>query len=101
MPEVLGAKQESYKTLRDTLSDTFLSPFRYAAKLFNGHAARDPDPDETIWALKNISFEVKKGDVVGIIGNNGAGKTTRVKMLSRITNLTEGRAGIYRRVCSL
>lgn len=57
--------------------------------------------DETIWALKDVSFEVKKGDVIGIIGRNGAGKTTLLKILSRITRPTEGYALLNGRTGSL
>jgi lipopolysaccharide transport system ATP-binding protein len=59
---------------------------------------REPD---TIWALRNVSFEVKRGEIVGIIGRNGAGKSTLLKVLSRITKPTEGRAWINGRVGSL
>lgn len=56
---------------------------------------------EIFWALKDVSFEVKQGEVVGVIGSNGAGKSTLLKILSRITKPTEGRAEIYGRVVSL
>jgi lipopolysaccharide transport system ATP-binding protein len=97
----IGRKQEAYDTLRDTLADAFRAPFRRAGRLLRGQAAGAADLDETIWALKNVSVEVKRGEVVGIIGHNGAGKTTLLKILSRITEPTEGYADIYGRVGSL
>ena len=61
-----------------------------------------PEPStDVFWALKDVSFEVKHGEVLGIIGRNGAGKSTLLKVLSRITEPTSGRATIYGRVASL
>lgn len=97
----IGKRQERYRTLRDTLAHAFLSPFRKASKLLCGQTTSAAELDETIWALKDVSLEIKKGEVVGIIGRNGAGKSTFLKILSRITEPTEGFAEIYGRVGSL
>jgi lipopolysaccharide transport system ATP-binding protein len=97
----IGKKQERYKTLRDTIADTFVSPFRKAGKLLRGQATGAAKLDEIIWALRDISFEVKQCEVVGIIGGNGAGKSTLLKILSRITEPTKGFAEIHGRVGAL
>lgn len=117
-----------YKTLRDVLTETVTSPFRRLRR--TGDRGRKSEPplsapaprssvsgpsssgpqssvsgqpssDGYIWALKDVSFEVKPGEVIGIIGRNGAGKTTLLKLLSRIIKPTEGHAEIYGRVGSL
>ncbi len=94
---------EPYKTLRDTIAKAVRAPFRSTSSELSGNVspAPNPDGDGYLWALRNVSFEVKEGEVVGIIGRNGAGKTTLLKILTRITEPTEGRAEIRGRVGSL
>ena len=95
----IGGPQARYKTLRESLVGAVQSPVRRAGRLLRGEAATDHQ--ETIWALKDVSFEVKHGEVLGIIGRNGAGKSTLLKILSRITAPTEGAVDLYGRVGSL
>ncbi len=94
-------RRESYKTLRDTLTDAIRDPLRRLRTNFQGSKIQTENGNHTIWALKDVSFEVKCGDVVGIIGRNGAGKSTLLKILSRITKPTAGYAEIHGRVGSL
>jgi lipopolysaccharide transport system ATP-binding protein len=90
----IGARQESYKTLRDTLTGAARAPFNLLRR--NGHSA-----DDTIWALKDVGFQVAPGEALGVIGRNGAGKSTLLKILSRITDPTQGQVELYGRVGSL
>lgn len=97
----IGAAQERYGSLRDTLTEAFMGPVRRARSLLRGESYGAAELNQTIWALKDISFEVKHGEVVGIIGRNGAGKSTLLKILSRITEPTEGRVVLNGRVGAL
>ena len=97
----IGGKQKSYYRLTDQLVDTIMAPFRRAGNLMRGQAGGAADLDETIWALKDVSFQIKPGEVVGMIGRNGAGKSTLLKIMSGISDPTQGYIDIYGRVGSL
>ncbi|MBW1999563.1 MAG: ABC transporter ATP-binding protein [Deltaproteobacteria bacterium] len=111
----IGAK-EGYKTFRETLIDSAKAPFtrigratrsalnrmRFAEKSTGSTVSgQRSSSEQTIWALKDVSFDVKQGEVVGIIGRNGAGKSTLLKVLSKITEPTTGRVELRGRVGSL
>jgi lipopolysaccharide transport system ATP-binding protein len=85
-------ERERYLALRDVLTRAFTAPFRPGEQ----RSTRD-----YLWALRDVSFDVQRGEVVGLIGRNGAGKTTLLKILSRITRPTTGSAEIHGRVGSL
>ena len=88
----IGGPTTPYSTLRETIMDLARKPVR---------ALRGNGNSSSIWALKDVEFEVAPGEIVGIIGRNGAGKSTLLKILSRITEPTIGRAELYGRVGSL
>ena len=93
---IIGASKQRYYTLRETLTRGLTAPFKRLWKLPGGSAAA-----ETIWAVKDLSFQINCGEVVGIIGHNGAGKSTLLKILSRIVMPSEGRVTVRGRVASL
>ncbi len=95
------AERERYVALRDVLARTTKNFLRSAADMVRGQQLVTGEEVEDFWALKDISFEIKRGDVVGIIGRNGAGKSTLLKILSRITEPSAGRVEIRGRVASL
>ena len=93
-------ERQGYKTFREAIVNLAKMPFR-RSKGFNSQSAiHNPEP-ETIWALKDVSFEVMQGEVVGVIGRNGAGKSTLLKILSKITLPTKGKVQLSGRVGSL
>lgn len=95
----LGAAAEPYRTLRESLVGAATAPLRGAARI--GNRGDSTVRASSFWALRDVSFDVQRGEVLGIIGRNGAGKSTLLKLLSRITEPTEGEIRLKGRVASL
>jgi lipopolysaccharide transport system ATP-binding protein len=92
----IGAREQQLQTRAGAFKRAAFSPIAYLRRTLS-----PPNEEEIFWALRDISFEVQRGEAVGIIGRNGAGKSTLLKILSRITEPTSGKAVIKGRVGSL
>ncbi|HEX7363473.1 MAG TPA: ABC transporter ATP-binding protein [Bryobacteraceae bacterium] len=97
----IGARPAKYQTLRDHVASLAAAPFQRRSRSENGATSNRSRKKSNFWALRNVSFDVPRGQVVGIVGRNGAGKSTLLKILSRISDPTEGYADMCGRTGAL
>lgn len=97
----IGESAASYETIRETMMRKARAPFNKAKGLIRGQEYGAAGLEKEIWALRHIDLEITKGETLGIIGHNGAGKTTILRIISNITKPTEGRVEILGKVGSL
>ena len=91
----IGTRGAAYGSLRESIVTAVRNPIRGLGRRIGKSS------DQTIWALKDVNLQVQPGEVLGVIGRNGAGKSTFLKILSRITEPTTGKIEVYGRVGSL
>lgn len=98
----LGLRQRRAETLAEAVAALALAPVRNFRRLRRLDTfATDRDGEDVLWALKDVSFDIRQGESVGFVGRNGAGKSTLLKVLSRIVEPSEGRATLRGRISSL